>query len=126
MYIQQRNIALCIIFSIITCGFYGLYWLACLADDTNKASGRQNDTSGGMVVLFSLLTCNIYHIYWCYKAGEKIDEARVIRGLNRKDSGILYLLLTLFGLSIVSWALLQNELNEMAIENGGYDNGYKG
>ncbi|WP_130863546.1 DUF4234 domain-containing protein [Bacilliculturomica massiliensis] len=116
--IIKRNIALCIVFSIITCGIYGLYWLACLADDTNRASSRTNETSGVLVVVFSIITCNIYHIYWCYKAGEKIDEARQMRGLAAKNSGIVYLLLTLFGLSVVSWALLQNELNEIADMEG--------
>lgn len=114
MIVTQRNIALCIIFSMLTCGLYGMYWLACLADDTNRVSNRMNDTSGGLVVLFTILTCNIYHIYWCYKAGEKIDEARRARGMAPKDSGVIYLVLTLFGLSVVAWALLQNELNEMA------------
>ena len=31
--IQQRNIAVCIILSIVTCGIYGIYWLICLNDD---------------------------------------------------------------------------------------------
>lgn len=114
MYIQKRNIVLCIIFSIITCGFYGIYWMVCLANDTNQASGRQNDTSGGLVVLFTFLTCGIYQIYWCYKAGEKIDQARIARGMYAKNSGIIYLLLTVFSLSIVAWALMQNELNEIS------------
>lgn len=114
MYIQQRNIATCVIFTILTCGLYGLYWLACLANDANRVSGRQCDTSGGLVVLFTLLTCDIYHIYWSYKVGEKMDEARANRGLNPKNSGLIYLLLSLFGLSIITWALVQSELNELA------------
>lgn len=112
--IQNRSIALCIILTIVTCGIYGWYWLYCLANDVNAVSGRTNDTSGGMVVLFTIITCNIYHIYWMYKAGEKIDAARVSRGLPSQNNGLVYLLLSLFGLSVVSWALLQNELNQMA------------
>ena len=100
--IQKRNIAVCILLSLVTCGIYGLYWLACLANDTNTASGRSNDTSGGMV------------IYWMYKAGEKIDAARQMRGLPSQNNGLVYLLLTLFGFSIIAWALLQNELNNMS------------
>lgn len=38
--IQQRNIAMCIILSIVTCGIYGLYWYACLTNDTNTAAGQ--------------------------------------------------------------------------------------
>lgn len=33
--IQQRNIALCIVLSIVTCGLYGLYWYVCLTNDTS-------------------------------------------------------------------------------------------
>lgn len=112
--IQKRSIPLCIILSLVTCGIYGLYWLVCLANDINTASGRDNDTSGGMVLLLSIITCNIYGLYWMYKAGEKVDEARAARGMTSQNNGLLYLLLSLFGFSIVSWALLQSELNQFA------------
>ena len=112
--VQNRNIAVCIILSIVTCGLYGLYWLACLANDVNTVSGRQGDLSGGMVVLLSIVTCNIYHLYWAYTAGEKIDAARQSRGLPPQNNGLIYPLLSLFGLSVVAWALLQNELNQIS------------
>lgn len=112
--IQNRSIPMCIFLSFITCGIYGLYWLVCLANDINTASGRTQDASGGMVLLLSLITCNIYGLYWMYKAGEKVDVARTSRGLPSQNNGLLYLLLSVFGLSIVSWALLQSELNQFA------------
>lgn len=111
--IKQRNIAVCIILSIVTCGIYGLYWLACLNNDTNTASNTFG-TSGGMVVLLTIVTCNIYGIYWAFKQGEKIDAAKASRGIPSSNSGILYLILSLFGLGIVGWALMQNEINKMA------------
>ena len=111
--IKQRNIAVCIILSIVTCGIYGLYWLACLNNDTNTASNTFG-TSGGMVVLLTIVTCNIYGIYWAFKQGEKIDAAKTSRGIPSSNSGILYLILSLFGLGIVGWALMQNEINKMA------------
>ena len=45
MQIPRRNIALCIVLSIVTCGIYGLYWLLCLAEDVlhrwyNDSEGR--------------------------------------------------------------------------------------
>lgn len=39
--IKQRNIALCIVFSIITFGIYALYWFVCLTNDANQAYGQQ-------------------------------------------------------------------------------------
>ncbi len=112
--IQKRDIAICIILSIVTCGIYGLYWLSCLADDVNTVSENPGDTSGIVVVLLSIVTCNIYQIYWMYRAGDKIDVARQRHGLPSQNNGIVYLLLTLFGFSIIAWALLQNELNAMS------------
>ena len=58
--IQNRNIALCIFLSLITCGIYGLYWIYCVVTDLNTASGEFDDTSGGMVILLNIVTCGIY------------------------------------------------------------------
>lgn len=110
--IQQRNIAVCIILSIVTCGIYGLYWLACLTNDTNAAAGTDG-TSGGMTVLLTIVTCNIYSLYWGYKQGEKIDIAKQKHGMPSSNSNVLYLLLCLF-VPVVAWALMQNELNNFA------------
>lgn len=111
--IQKRSIAVCIILTFITCGIYGIYWMVCLNNDTNTASNTFG-TSGGMVVLLTLITCGIYGLYWAYKQGEKLDTAKRNRGIASGNSGILYLLLSLFGLGIVAWGLMQNELNQMA------------
>lgn len=112
--IQRREIAVCIILSIVTCGIYGIYWFICLTDDTNIVSGRTSDTSGVVAFLLSLITCNIYGLYWAYKQGEKIDEAKTDRGISSNNSSIAYLLLCLFGFSIVAYALMQNDLNKLA------------
>lgn len=112
--IEKRNIALCIILSLVTCGIYNLYWLYTLTEDVKKVSNNPNGTSGGMVILLSIVTCSIYLWYWMYKQGEGIDQAKASRGLPSGNSGILYLILALVGLSIVSNALMQNELNNLA------------
>lgn len=111
--IQKRNIAVCIILSIVTCGIYGIYWFICLNNDTNTASNTFG-TSGGVAFLLTLVTCGIYGIYQAYKQGEKIDVAKRNRGISSSNSGILYLILSLFGFSIIAWALMQNELNQLA------------
>lgn len=111
--IQKRNIAVCIILFIVTCGIYGIYWFICLNNDTNTASNTFG-TSGGVAFLLTLVTCGIYGIYWAYKQGEKIDVAKRNRGISSSNSGILYLILSLFGFSIIAWALMQNELNQLA------------
>lgn len=113
--VKNRSIALCIVLSIITCGIYGIYWLVCLVDDLNVASGRTGDTSGGMVFLLSLVTCGIYGIYWMYKAGEKVAYIKQ-RSTGEVDSSssVLYLILGILGFGIVVYALIQSELNKVA------------
>ena len=111
--IQQRNIALCIVLSIITCGLYGIYWFICLTNDTNEVS-NSNGTSGGMALLFTIITCGIYSFYWAYKQGEKIDTAKNSHGIPSSNTGILYLILVFFGLGIIAYALMQDSLNKLA------------
>ena len=113
--VKNRNIALCVVLSIITCGIYGIYWLVCLVDDLNVASGRTGDTSGGVVFLLSLVTCGIYGIYWMYKAGEKVAYIKQ-RNTGEVDSSssVLYLILGIIGFGIVAYALIQSELNKVA------------
>lgn len=56
---KKRNIALSIIFTLITCGIYGLYWFVCLTDETIRQAGEQK-TTGVMALIFTLITCGIY------------------------------------------------------------------
>lgn len=111
--IKERNIVVCILLSLVTCGIYVIYWFICLTDEANAAAGEQG-TSGVMALIFTLITCGIYGFYWMYKQGERIDNAKTKRGMAGGSNGILYLILSIFGLSIVSYALMQNELNKLA------------
>lgn len=110
--IQQRNIALCIILSLVTCGIYEIYWFICLTDDINAVADEAG-TSGIVAFILTIVTCGIYGFYWAYKCGEKIDKAKMDRGINSSNGGILYLILFMFG-GIITYALIQNELNKLA------------
>ena len=107
---KPRNVGLCIVLSIVTCGIYGLYWLYCLNEDVCEVTERPG-TSGGLVLLFTILTCGIYGLYWYYKMGDKLDRARQEQGVPPGSLAVLYLVLGIFGLGIVSLALMQNEVN---------------
>ncbi len=113
--IKERNIALCVILSIVTIGIYAIYWQVVMVNDLNTAANRPNDTSGIVVFLLTLVTCSIYFWYWSYQAGAKVQEAQAQRGLPAdSNQGVIYLVLSVFGLSIVTYCLIQNELNKMA------------
>lgn len=105
-----RSIAGLIILSILTCGIYHLYWMYVTTNEINEYLS-QEDTSGGMVLVFSFITCGIYTIYWYYSMGKKIQAVQCkTLGIGNDDS-LLYLLLCVFGLSIVSSAIIQSNLN---------------
>lgn len=116
--VRERNVALCVIFTIITCGIYGLYWFVCITDDINTIS-QDYSTSGVMSLLLSFITCNIYGFYWAYKCGEKLDNVKTAQGYPSSNSGLLYLILYFF-CGIVTFAILQNELNKFTINNTKY------
>lgn len=111
--LKQRSIVTCILLSIVTCGIYSIYWFIVLTDETNNAVGKPG-TSGVTAFLLTLVTCGIYGWYWAYKQGEKLDEAKNARGIVSSNSGILYIILQLFQLGIVNYALMQDSLNKLA------------
>lgn len=113
---SQRSILLCILLSIVTCGLYEIYWIVKLNDELNASSGRLG-TSGGVVILLSLVTCGLYHLYWAYQMGTAVEQIRARFHEPSSSAPVIYLLLSLFGLPIVAYALMQNELNQHGYSN---------
>lgn len=112
--IRERKIALCIILSIVTCGIYGLVWFFNLVNDLNTAAPSSDDKTPGTVLLLSIVTCGIYSFVWLYKSGDKVDRIRTHNGEAPSSSAVLYLVLGLVGFSIISYCLIQTELNKVA------------
>lgn len=112
--IRKRSIPLYIILSIVTCGIFGIFWFITMTDDVNGMYGNPNETSGGIAFLLTFVTCGIYGLYWAYKIGEKLDQIKTSRNIPSSNSGVLYLILYLFGFGIISYALIQNEINKLA------------
>ncbi len=110
MEIKNRSIPICVILSIVTLGIYALYWLAKLTDETNALAPGNATTSGGKAVLLCIVTLGIYSIYWNYKLGAKVDEMKGTDG----NTGVMYLIIGLIGLSIINFCLAQSELNKRA------------
>lgn len=109
----QKNIVTCVLLSIVTCGIYGLIWFVNLTDDSKRLHD-DGTASGGVALLLTLVTCGIYGVYWNYKAGKRMFEAGKAHGVSVNDNSVLYLVLSLFGLSLVNWCLIQSDLNQFA------------
>ena len=119
--IKERNVATCVILSIVTIGIYGIYWFVKATDESKEVAGDTQLASGGMAVLLTIITCGIYGIYWAYKMGELNKIAREKYGMPAKDNSVLFLILEIIGLGLINLILIQSDLNEFAkqgTENG--------
>jgi hypothetical protein len=107
-----RSIPTDIILTIITCGLYGLYWQYKQMETLN-AWLRREDFNFVLWLLLSIVTCGIYAIYYEYKMAKGINEIQEKNNLRvAKDLPLICLLLSIFGLQIVSLAIQQLEINK--------------
>ena len=111
--ISKRNIVAAVIWTILTCGIYSIYWMVKLNDELLQMSGKEGP-SGGVVVLLTLVTCGIYGYVWYWKMGACIDE------INNKNAdistGVLFLLLGVFGFGFVNYIIALNTINDHVSE----------
>ena len=112
---KKRNIALCVILTIVTLGIYGLYWFVQITNDVNELANPEKKTSGGAAFLLTILTCNIYGFYWAYKMGGLLDKAQTDRGMPAQNRAVVYLILELI-IAPVGWILMQHTINSMIEE----------
>jgi hypothetical protein len=113
--IKSRSIGLAVLLTILTCGIYGIFWFISMTDESNSLSDKKH-TSGGIALLLTLITCNIYGIYWNYKMGEKMFDIGKKYNKQISNNSVLYLILSLFGLGLVNYCLIQSDLNKFANE----------
>ena len=60
MMIKERNIAVCVVLSIVTCGIYGLYWLYKMVEEADCVTGNPNPQPPIVVIL--LLHCDLFRL----------------------------------------------------------------
>ena len=102
-----RNIALDVILALVTCGIWNIYLQSRQMRAVNFMIGHQKYSFIPWALL-TLVTCGLWHIYHEYRLSKDIAWA-----LNQPQSNdpIVHLLLSIFGLSIVTDALQQAEIN---------------
>lgn len=97
--IRKRTLLSYILFSIITCGIYSIYFWYCFTEDINRVCEGDGQDSPNyiIVILLSIVTCGIYMWYWYYKQGNRLQVAAPRYGLNFNENGTTILLWMLFG-----------------------------
>jgi hypothetical protein len=107
---EKRSPGVVILLSVVTCGIYLYYWIYCVSKETKEFLGN-DQINPGMEVLLSIVTCGIYFIYWFYKYGKLQAEMCERAQIAVTDNSIVYLILAIVGLSIISVAIMQSQLN---------------
>ena len=104
---------ICILLSIITFGIYGIYWLYLLVKNTRSIQKNTTSCTGEMLCLIFV---PFYSLYWWYTRGEKVKQEFSQHNYASTGNGIVYLILAIFGLSIVSMAIMQSDFNSLKSE----------
>jgi len=112
--ITERNIALYVILSIVTCGIWGLVWFFQIGGDIGRLRG-DGKPSALIDLVLAIVTCGIWGIILGYTWGDKLNEGLRNAGQPANENlPILTLVLGIFGLQLISFVLWQVELNKAA------------
>ena len=111
--LETRSIVKAVIFSIITLGIYSIYWFIKITNEVHEVSGDPKTASGGLAFLFLIITFGLYGIYWVYRISTELEGAIEDRNMRRSSLSLITLVLFIFGLGIISYALIQDSLNDV-------------
>lgn len=112
--VKEKNVAISIILSLVTCGIYSIIWMCDITNDVDNISNNPNKRSAATVVLLTILTCGLYSFYWWYKNGQLMEEANGRTNVASNSNAVLYLILSLFGLSMINYIIIQLDINKYA------------
>ncbi len=107
------SIPLYLILTLVTCGFYNLYWNYRQMEACNELL-RREEFNFPVWLLLTLVTCGIYHLYYQYKMGAAINEIQEHRGLLVTDGlPLLSVIAAVLGAGVVADCIHQHELNKI-------------
>ena len=109
--VTQENIVKNVVLGVITLGIYWFIWWYRVCRRVRLIEGK--DPACG-TELVCIMFVPFYVIYWFYTRGQRLSDSSKRFGIFIKDSSVLYIVLAIFGLSIVSFILIQTELNTFA------------
>lgn len=111
--ISKKNIAASILLSIITLGLYLIYWEYLLVKNTRAI---KNDHSSCAGEVLCLVFVPFYSLYWWYTRGKLVKDSLAGQGYSVAGNEVAYLILGIFGLGIVSMAIMQNDFNAVPVQ----------
>ncbi len=108
--LEKKDVVKVIIFSIVSCGFYALYWMykTIFALD---AEGKSSILSP--MIQFVSLFFYVGFILFALNADANLNSVRQKKKIEHKDQKVLFLILGLV-CPIILIGLVQNEINNLA------------
>lgn len=116
IHLQKRGILMSILFSLLTCGLYTIFWMISINNDLRRETNQKID--GGIMFLLSLITCGLVGLYWFYRMGTDLSMASQKSSQLKIGSseGILYLILSFLGLGFITLIIMQHRENVLCEE----------
>ncbi|HEX8493791.1 MAG TPA: DUF4234 domain-containing protein [Pyrinomonadaceae bacterium] len=115
---EKRDPLMVIVFTFLTCGIYGIWWMVTYGNEVKNSLGRQ-DLNPGMDLVLGIITCGIWStIAFWYKYPKLIMEMQQRVGLPPNDISTTTLLLGIF-FAPAALYIVQSELNKIWDAAGG-------
>ena len=108
---ESRSIAVHLLLTLVTCGFWGLFWLYKMGEEINRHEG-QNRINPGLDLVLMFVTCGLWGMYMMYKYPQTLHEIKLSEQMPSSELALVCLLLSFFGLYPVSLMILQDDLNK--------------
>jgi len=108
---ERREVVLTLVLMFLTCGIYGLVVMYKMGDEINRHLGR-NELNPGMDLLLTFLTCGFWSWYVMYRYPKALQDMVMEEGGPKTDLVLPCILFAIFGMGIVSFLILQGELNK--------------
>ena len=102
------NVELFCLFTCLTLGIFGIYWIYLLVKNTRLVQGREGSCAGEVLCL---LFVPFYSNYWWYTRGQAVKAILEGESYRPAGNGLVYLALSLLGWSPVNLAVMQSDFN---------------
>lgn len=95
MKIKERSIGLSILFCILTCGAYSLFWLYSIINDIYNIT--EDEKNPGLEIILCAVTCNIYTVFLWNKLGKSLQRIREVENFSYKNCSTTFTILAVLG-----------------------------
>jgi heme/copper-type cytochrome/quinol oxidase subunit 3 len=117
------------VLTLVTCGFYYLYWQYVTSEELKQATGR-DDINPLMDLLITVACCGFWAIYVQYRNAQVVHQSFQAAGQQHEDKSSFILIMHLLNMisgvtAFVAMMVLQDELNKLGElqTSGGFGGG---